>query len=80
MNSIAETFADEQVLSLGLVRTAEHPTLGPLGLIRNAVTMSDGPDTVRSPSPDLGEHTDEVLRDFGIDQGRIDQLRETGVI
>lgn len=51
-----EVFADPQVRHLGLTRTVEHPELGLLSIVRNAVTMTGGAgtgdlETARSPSP-----------------------------
>jgi len=58
----------------------EHPVLGRLDILRNAVRMTDAPPTVRSPSPDLGADTDEVLAELGYPRGQIDRLRAQGVI
>jgi crotonobetainyl-CoA:carnitine CoA-transferase CaiB-like acyl-CoA transferase len=38
-----------------------HKHLGTVGLVRNALRMSDTPVEIRSPAPDLGEHNDEIL-------------------
>jgi formyl-CoA transferase len=75
-----EVFADPQVEHLAMVATTEHPTLGPRDLVRNAVTMTDGPPTVRTPSPDPGEHTDAVLGELGLTRDEIDALRARGII
>ena len=80
VNTIEQTFADPQVAHLGLVANVEHHTLGQLGLIRNAVTMVGGPNTVRTASPELGQHNHEVLHDLGLDADRIAELRSKGVI
>jgi crotonobetainyl-CoA:carnitine CoA-transferase CaiB-like acyl-CoA transferase len=37
------------------------------------------PETLR-PTPDLGEHTDAILREFGYDEKRIAGLRARAVI
>ncbi|MEZ5260272.1 MAG: CaiB/BaiF CoA transferase family protein [Acidimicrobiia bacterium] len=80
VNDIAQTFADEQVQHLGLVAEVDHAVLGRLGLVRHAVTFADGPPTVRAASPELGEHTDAVLAQLGIDPARIADLRARGVL
>ena len=49
-----------------------HPALGPLAIVRNAVRMTDAPATVRTPSPDPGDHTDEVLAELGYPPAEID--------
>lgn len=42
--------------------------------------LSATPGEVRSPAPALGQHTDEVLSGMGIDQSRLEALRERGII
>jgi formyl-CoA transferase len=75
-----EVFADPQVEHLAMTQTVRHPVLGPLAMVRNAVRMTDMPDTVRTPSPDLGDHTDEVLAGLGYSRVEIDRLRAQAVI
>jgi formyl-CoA transferase len=75
-----EVFADPQVEHLGLVQPVAHPELGELGIIRNAVRMTGAPGTVRSPSPDAGTHTAEVLAGLGYSAAEIDDLSSRGVI
>lgn len=75
-----EVFADPQVRHLGMTRTVNHPELGSLSIVRNAVSMSGTPgsagepETVRSPSPDIGDHTAEVLDSLGYSPDEIDRL------
>ncbi len=75
-----EVFADPQVEHLAMTGPVEHPALGRLDILRNAVRMTDAPDTVRTPSPDVGDHTDEVLAELGYQQTEVDRLREQEVI
>jgi crotonobetainyl-CoA:carnitine CoA-transferase CaiB-like acyl-CoA transferase len=74
-----EVFADPQVEHLAMTEPVEHPALGRLDILRNAVRMTDAPATVRAPSPDAGDHTAEVLAELGYPQAEIDRLREQGV-
>jgi crotonobetainyl-CoA:carnitine CoA-transferase CaiB-like acyl-CoA transferase len=74
-----EVFADPQVEHLAMTEPVEHPALGRLDILRNAVRMTDTPATVRTPSPDAGDHTAEVLAELGYPQAEIDRLREQGV-
>jgi len=75
-----EVFADPQVEHLAMTEPVEHPALGRLEILRNAVRMTDAPATVRTPSPDVGAHTDEVLAELGYPQEEIDRLHSRGVI
>ena len=58
----------------------EHPTVGKVKQVGIAPKLSDTPGEVRSLSPLLGEHTDEILQGLGVDQGEVKSLREEGVI
>jgi crotonobetainyl-CoA:carnitine CoA-transferase CaiB-like acyl-CoA transferase len=75
-----EVFADPQVEHLAMTQTVRHPLLGQLDIVRNAVRITGAPDTVRTPSPDLGDHTDEVLAGLGYSRAEIDGLRAQAVI
>ena len=74
-----EVFADPQVEHLAMTEPVQHPALGRLEILRNAVRMTDAPATVRSPSPDNGDHTDEVLTELGYPRAEIDS-RAQGAI
>jgi crotonobetainyl-CoA:carnitine CoA-transferase CaiB-like acyl-CoA transferase len=75
-----EVFADPQVEHLAMTEPVQHPALGRLDILRNAVRMTDGPATVRTPSPDIGADTDEVLTELGYPREEIDRLHAQGVI
>ncbi len=72
--------ADPQVRHLAMTQDVRHPVLGPLALVRNAVRMSGEPGTVRSPSPDPGDHTAEVLASLDYSPAQVDQLRAEAAI
>src|SRR6201993_1260605 len=75
-----EVFADPQVRHLAMTEPVEHPALGRLAIVRNAVRMTETPPTVRAPSPDAGEHTSQVLGELGYTPGQIARLRAGGMI
>jgi crotonobetainyl-CoA:carnitine CoA-transferase CaiB-like acyl-CoA transferase len=77
---INEVFADPQVQHLGIVQPVEHPSLGRLDLIGQAVTLSRTPSRLRNATPERGEHTDEVLRELGYDAETIARFRRDGVV
>jgi crotonobetainyl-CoA:carnitine CoA-transferase CaiB-like acyl-CoA transferase len=75
-----EVFADPQVQHLGIVQPVEHPSLGRLDLIGQAVTLSRTPSQLRSATPERGEHTDAVLRELGYDGDTVARFRRDGVV
>ena len=77
---VDEAFADPQVRHLDLVAPARHPVLGPLDLVRNAVTSSRAVRTVRAASPEPGQHTAQVLGELGVSDEQIEGLRRRGVV
>lgn len=61
LNTLDEVFGDPQVKHLGMREDVPHKRVGSVGLVRNAVRMSQTPPQIHSASPELGEHTDEIL-------------------
>lgn len=82
INNIGEAFEDTQVRHLKMTCTATHAQKGPLNLVRSPINLSafKTPETFRYAAPDPGEHTDEVLREFGFEDEEIARLRELGAI
>jgi crotonobetainyl-CoA:carnitine CoA-transferase CaiB-like acyl-CoA transferase len=58
----------------------EDPALGTLRHIGVPVKLSETPGSVRRRAPGLGEHSREVLLEFGFDAAEIDSLVEAGVV
>lgn len=77
---IEELFNHPQTVANGLQVEMDHPLLGPMKLVGPAFQMSETPLKAEVPSPMLGEHTDEVLAEAGLDGEAIARLREDGVI
>jgi formyl-CoA transferase len=75
-----EVFADPQVKHLNISRHVQHKTLGDVEVIGQAVELSRTPWSVRSASPEPGEHTDAILHDLGFDDAAIAVMRERKII
>jgi len=58
-------FNDPQVKHLKMRVDVPHKTMGKVGLVRNGLRMSETPLEIHAPSPELGEHTEEVLAALG---------------
>ena len=80
VRTIADVVVDEQMAALGLLASVPHPLIDDLRLVdlpmsRDGVRANE----LRAP-PLLGEHTDEVLAEMGLDTNAIRALRASGVI
>ena len=64
INRIDEVFADPHVQARGTRVVVDHPLAGSLSLVANPIRFSATPIAYRRPPPLLGEHREEVLRDW----------------
>ena len=81
INSIDQTFAEPQVRHLGIARPVQHPALGEIRVVGQPINLSDYPQPAAlQPTPDLGQHTDEVLGGLGYDAAAIARLKAGGAI
>ncbi len=78
--SIDQVFADPQIQHLGMATPVEHPRLGRTRLVASALSLSGVSKAIRTPTPDAGAHTAEVLRGLGYTDAEIEGLREKGAV
>jgi formyl-CoA transferase len=80
--TIDQTFADPQVVHLEMARPMEHPRLGELKVVGQAINMTKTPEPaqMRYATPDLGQHSDAILRELGYNEAAIADLRARDVI
>lgn len=71
---------DQGTLASEMVRVVSHDKLGDVKLIGLPYRFRNTRIAPHRPAPLLGEHTDAVLKDFGLSDQEIGQLREEGVI
>jgi crotonobetainyl-CoA:carnitine CoA-transferase CaiB-like acyl-CoA transferase len=77
---ISEVFADPQVEALRIKRSVNHPKLGEIDLVAQPCEMSGFDRAIRTATPDLGQHTDEILQSLGYDADAINKLRAAQAI
>jgi formyl-CoA transferase len=71
-----QVFADPQVQHIRAAAEVRHPRLGTYRVVNQAVRLSRTPATMATASPELGEHTDEVLAELGYSAAQIAALRD----
>ncbi|MCW3474381.1 CaiB/BaiF CoA transferase family protein [Limobrevibacterium gyesilva] len=80
INSMDEVFADPQVRHLNMTRRVPHKALGEVEVIGQPIELSRTKWEIHSPTPEAGEHTEEVLRELGYDDAAIAALHERKVV
>jgi len=68
---MSEVFSDPQVISQNMVAQVEHPKLGNLKLVNQALKLNRTPAEVKTATPELGEHTESLLNELGYSKEEI---------
>ncbi|WP_217489314.1 CaiB/BaiF CoA transferase family protein [Streptomyces malaysiensis] len=81
IKDIGEVIADPQIQARDMVVDVEYPEFGPLRMVGSPVKLDVTPARPRGLAPQVGEHTDQLLRAFAdLSEERIRALREAGVV
>ena len=87
INTLDQAFADPQVQARGLVQkqhlapaTAAQTAIESIATVASPLRLADAPVQLRHAPPALGEHTEQVLAELGLDAERIAALRHAGVV
>jgi len=68
------------VRHLKMAQGVDHPALGPIELVGQPMFLSRTPSSLRTATPERGEHTDEILKSLGYDADTIGKLRADRVV
>jgi formyl-CoA transferase len=75
-----EVFADPQVQYLGMAAPVQHGSLGKIAVVNQPIKLSRTPSQIAHPTPEKGQHTEEVLREYGYDDKSIAGFRARKIV
>ena len=78
--SIDQVFADPQVTHLGIAQDGTKPNGTKQTFVGQPVSLSRTPSTIAATPPGQGQHTDEVLKEFGFSAGEIKALHDVKAV
>jgi crotonobetainyl-CoA:carnitine CoA-transferase CaiB-like acyl-CoA transferase len=73
-------FSHPQVLDRDMVLDVAHRTEGKMKQLGIPIKLSMTPGQIRMPAPRLGEHTEEILKEFGLTTGEINRLKDEKIV
>ena len=81
IRDLTEIQNDPHMRGRGAIFDQDHPVLGKVALPRSPLRFHGAPLAEDVPSPDLGEHSREVLGDWlNLSSGEIDVLYAEGAV
>lgn len=78
--TLDQTFDDPQVRHLEMVWKVEHPKLGPISVLGQPFSLSRTPPVSPAPAPARGQHSHEILDEFGFSSEEIAELAAAAVL
>jgi formyl-CoA transferase len=78
--NIEDIMQDPQYQALNSIITVNDPELGPIKMQNILFRLSETPGEVKWSGPQLGKHNEEVYRELGIDEERLEKLKAEGVV
>jgi len=74
MHTPSSLVTDPHLEASGFFQLVEHPTEGMLRMMKPTLSWSEGPLTIRSLPPSLGQHSAEILREAGYSDEDITEM------
>jgi len=80
VHEYSDVVNDEGAYANGYLQRVDHPEWGNVPMIGSPIALSDTPVRPGTVPPELGQHTEEILLELGLDWDAIAALREDAVI
>ena len=80
VNTLDDLIDDPHLVESGFWQEAEHPTEGRVRMSSPPMNFGRTPASIRAMAPRLGEHSQEILREAGLDQATIDSMLAAGEV
>ena len=80
INTVDKVFADPQVRHLGMAVPVNSPQLGDTHLVGSPLNFSPLPRDIRTPTPEAGANTVEILHWLGCGDEEVDRLRTAKIV
>ena len=77
---VEELFDDPQIKANGLVTEVEHKEAGAVKMIGPLAKFRGTPMEAKTPSPALGQHSSEILKELGFSGEDIARWKEAGIL
>jgi len=80
INTIPDVFKDPQVIERGMLVDIPHPAAGTVPQVASPMRFTGAPLSYDRPPPMLGQHSEEILRELGLEAAEIEALAKGRVI
>jgi crotonobetainyl-CoA:carnitine CoA-transferase CaiB-like acyl-CoA transferase len=80
VKTFEQMIEDEQVRWNNMIKSVDHPVVGPLNIVGPSILFSRTKSEIRLPPPLLGQHSKEILSELGYDKDQIIDFLHTGSV
>ena len=80
INTIDKVIEHPQIKARNMIVEIDHPVSGNLKIPGIPIKLSDTPGNIRRPSPSLGQHTNQILKEIlAYDEEKIRELEKENI-